>query len=122
MEAKAVMEAKATARNQRISTRKARVICNLVRGKRVADALVELQFTPRSAAPIVAKLIESAMANAQGSDENVDIDELFVKTIFADKAPDRNMRRWRPRAQGRATRVVKGMSHITVVLESSEEA
>ncbi len=116
------MEAKATARFQRISTRKARVICNMVRGKNVADALVELQFTPRSAAPIVAKLIDSAIANARGADEKLDIDGLFVKTIHADKAPDRFMRRWRPRAQGRATRVVKGMSHITVVLGTNQEA
>lgn len=115
------MEAIAKARNQRIAPRKARMICDLVRGKNAAAALDELRFTKKAAAPIVAKLLESAIANAQDQNDDVDIDALFVKTIFADKAPDSNMRRWRPRAQGRATRIVKGMSHITLVLESREE-
>ena len=114
------MEAIAKVRGQRIATRKARVVCDLVRGKNAAMALNELRFTRKSAAPIVAKLLDSAITNARDIDENVDIDKLFVKTIFADKAPDANMRRWRPRAQGRATRIVKGMSHITVVLADKE--
>jgi large subunit ribosomal protein L22 len=109
------MEAIAKARFQRISVRKARVILNMVRGQNVAQALNQLKFTRKSAAPIVAKVIDSAIANAQQKDE-VDLDNLVVKACWADKAPDRFMRRWRPRAQGRATRIVKGMSHITVVL------
>ena len=115
------MEAIAKARFQRISTRKARVILDMVRGKNVAEALAELRFTPKAAAPIVAKVIDSAIANAQQKDENVDLDGLFIKTAFADKAPDRHMRRWRPRAMGRATRIVKGMSHITVVIGDEED-
>ena len=115
------MEATAKARFQRIAIRKARVICNLVRGKNAAKALDELRFTRKAAAPIVAKLIDSAIANAKVKDDGVDLDQLVVKTIFADKAPDGHMRRWRPRAHGRATRVAKGMSHITVVLASREE-
>ncbi len=110
------MEATAKARFQRISPRKARVILNMIRGKNVAQALDELRWTKRSAAPIVAKLLDSAVANARQADENVDLDSLVIKTAFADKAPDQHMRRWRPRAMGRATRIVKGMSHITVVI------
>lgn len=110
------MEAIAKARFQRISVRKARVILNMVRGQNVAQALNQLKFTRKSAAPIVAKVIDSAIANAQQKQDEVDLDSLVVKACWADKAPDRSMRRWRPRAQGRATQIVKGMSHITVVL------
>lgn len=114
------MEAIAKARFQRIAPRKARVVLNLIRGKNVAQAIDELRWTKKSAAPIVVKLLESAIANARQADEAVDLDALVVKTAFADKAPDRHMRRWRPRAQGRATRIVKGMSHITVVIGEEE--
>lgn len=114
------MEATAKARFQRISPRKARVVLNLIRGKNVAQALDELKYTPKSAAPIVAKVLDSAVANARQKDENVDLDALVVRTAFADKAPDRHMRRWRPRAMGRATRVVKGMSHITIIVGEEE--
>ncbi len=114
------MEAVSKAKFQRIATRKVRVILDMVRGENVASALDSLRFTRKAAAPIVAKMIDSAIANARHKDENVDLDALHIKTAFADKAPDWNMRRFRPRAQGRATRIVKGMSHITIVL--SDEA
>ena len=110
------MESTAKARFQRISVRKARTILDMVRGQNVAEALNALRFTRKSAAPIVAKVIDSAIANATQQEEHVDLDSLVVKACWADKAPDRHMRRWRPRAQGRATRIVKGMTHITVVL------
>jgi large subunit ribosomal protein L22 len=115
------MEATAKARFQRISIRKARMVCDLVRGKNAAVAIDELRFTRKAAAPIIAKLLDSAVANAKVKNASVDLDALFVKTIHADKAGDRQMRRWRPRAHGRATRVAKGLSHITVVLDSREE-
>lgn len=115
------MEATAKARFQRISPRKARTILNMVRGKNVAAAMNELRFTRKSAAPMVAKLLDSAIANARQQDENVDLDALFIKLCFADKAPDRHMRRWRPRAMGRATRIVKGMSHLTLVVSDGNE-
>jgi large subunit ribosomal protein L22 len=119
------MEATAQAKFQRISTRKVRVVCDLVRGKNAAVALDQLRFTRKAAAPIVAKLLDSAIANAtetaKRSGDTVDLDTLYVKTIHADKAGDKNMRRWRPRAHGRATRVAKGMSHITIVLDAQEE-
>ena len=114
------MEAIAKARFQRISPRKARVVLNMVRGKNAAAALNELRFTSKAAAPIVYKLIDSAIANVRAKDDSVDLDGLVVKVAFADKAPNQHMRRWRPRAMGRATQVVKGMSHITVVISDGE--
>lgn len=110
------MVSKAIARFARISPRKARMIINLVRGRQAGEALQLLEFTPKAAAPLVKKLIESAVANARTQSPGVDLDDLFVETAFVDKAPNRHMRRWRPRAMGRATRIQKGMSHITIHL------
>ena len=110
------MQATARARYQRISPRKARMILDMVRGQSVAEAVYALKFTPKAAAPIVAKVLDSAISNARNADESVNLDALRIKTCFADQAPNRHMRRWRPRAQGRATRVVKGMSHITIII------
>jgi large subunit ribosomal protein L22 len=110
------MVSKATARFSRISPRKARVVVNLVRGRQAGEALQLLEFTRKAAAPLIKKLIESAVANAKTSSPNVDVDSLFVETAFVDKAPNKHLRRWRPRAMGRATRVQKGSSHITIVL------
>ena len=110
------MDATAKARFQKISPRKARVVIDMIRGKNVAIALDQLRFTRKAAAPIVAKLLDSAVANARQLDENIDLDALIVKTAFVDKAANAHMRRWRPRAQGRATRVQKGVSHITIVV------
>ncbi len=110
------MESKAIARFARISPRKARVVANLVRGKGVAQALDALSYLPKSAAPIVRKLIESAIANAKQVDDKLDVDKLFVTMAAVDKGPNKHMRRWRPRAMGRATKVTKGVSHIQIVL------
>ncbi len=110
------MDATAKARFQKISPRKARVVINMIRGKNVAIALDQLRFTRKAAAPIVAKLLDSAVANARQQDENIDLDALVVKRAFVDKAANAHMRRWRPRAQGRATRIQKGVSHITIVV------
>jgi len=115
------MESIARSRFQKIAIRKARMVLDMVRGQNVSAAVHALRFTRKAAAPIVAKLLDSALANAREKDENVNIDALFVKTAFADKAPDRHMRRWRPRAQGRATRVAKGLSHLTIVLSDESE-
>ena len=115
------MEAKATLRYAKISVRKARVIMNMVRGQNVAEAVEQLRFTRKAAAPLVGKLLDSAIANAQQQNEDVDLDNLYVKLAFADKAPDAYMRRWRPRAMGRATRIVKGSSHLTVVIDERTE-
>jgi large subunit ribosomal protein L22 len=114
------MASKAMARFARISPRKARMIVDFVRGKSAAQALQLLQFTNKAGAPWVRKVIESAVANARQKDPTVDVDALYVATATVDKGPNSHMRRWRPRAMGRATRVQKGVSHITVVLESSK--
>ena len=111
------MEAKAKARFVRIAPRKARVVADLVRGKDVGEALDLLSFTRRAAAPHIKKLIESAVANAKQASSAIDVDSLFVKILSVDMGPTTHMRRWRPRAMGRATRIVKGMSHISVVLD-----
>ena len=110
------MVSKAMARFQRISVRKARMVVDLVRGRQAGEALQLLEFTTKAGAPVVKKIIESAVANARTTSPGVDVDSLFVETAFVDKAPNSHMRRWRPRAMGRATRVQKGVSHITIVL------
>ena len=110
------MVSKAIARFTRISVRKARVIVDLVRGRQAGEALQLLEFTRKSAAPIIKKLIESAVSNAKTQSPGVDVDSLFVETAFVDKAPNKHLRRWRPRAMGRATRSQKGLSHITIIL------
>ena len=107
----------ASAKFQRISPRKARVVVNLVRGRSANDALQALEFTQKAAAPIVKKLLESALANAQQAQPNIDTDQLYVSRAFVDEGPNSHLRRWRPRAQGRATQIVKGVSHIHVELD-----
>lgn len=114
------MEAVANARNQRIAVRKARVIVNLIRGRNAAEALEMLRFTRKAAAPLVYKILDSAISNARAQQSGVDLDDLRVKVAMADKASDRFMRRWRPRAMGRATQIKKGMSHITIVVGTDD--
>ncbi len=92
--------------------RQARLVVDLVRGKNVEEALSILEFTHRAASEPVRKLIESAMANAEAQD--ADVEELFVKEIYVDEGP--TLRRFRPRAMGRATRINKRTSHVTCVL------
>tara|TARA_Y100001968_G_scaffold304143_1_gene318906 strand:- start:307 stop:657 length:351 start_codon:yes stop_codon:yes gene_type:complete len=101
-------------RYMRISPRKARLVADLVRGQDVEWALRTLDFTRKRSAPLIGKLIRSALANAEESDASVDVDSLYIKTIYVDGGP--TIRRFRPRAQGRATRIRKRTSHITVEL------
>jgi large subunit ribosomal protein L22 len=108
------MEAKALARQIRISPQKARLVADLIRGKRVDSALNTLRFMPKKGARILRKVIESALANAS-QNEAIDVDTLYVKTIFIDGGP--MLKRIMPRAQGRASRILKRSSHITVVLD-----
>jgi large subunit ribosomal protein L22 len=103
---------KATLRYLRITPRKTRLVANLIRGKNVAEALSILQFTRRSASEPIRKLVQSAIANAETANANVDL--LFVKTIMVDEGPQ--LRRFMPRAMGRATRINKKTSHVTCVL------
>ena len=110
------MEVKARAKFIRTSPRKARMVTELVKGKGVEEALNILAFTKRAPAKIVAKLLKSAVANADQM-RNIDVDTLFIKQITVDQGP--TMKRYRPRAMGRATMIRRRMSHITVVLEES---
>jgi large subunit ribosomal protein L22 len=108
------MEAKAQAKYIRISPQKARLVADLVRGKKVEEAKQLLTFTRKKAAGIIGKVLKSAVANASqnpGIDENI----LFVKTIYVDQGP--SLKRWRARAQGRVAPIKKRMSHITVILD-----
>jgi len=108
------MEAKAIGRFVRISPQKARLVCDQIRGKRVEEALSVLEFTPRKGAKIVAKVLRSGIANAENN-KNLDVDTLFVKTIEVGPGP--TLKRFLPRAQGRATPLLKRTSHITIVLD-----
>jgi large subunit ribosomal protein L22 len=111
------MIATATARFQRISPRKARMVANLIRGRDAGEALQLLDFTLKSGAPFLKKLIASALANAKQRRPDVDVDALFISKAAVDKGPNSQLRRWRPRAQGRATQIQKGVSHITIELD-----
>ena len=108
------MEAKATAKYVRVSARKAGQICDLVRGKNVDEALAILKFTPREAASIIAKVVASAKAKAENNHE-MDTDKLYIASIVANQGP--TMKRYMPRAQGRACEIRKRTSHIEVVLK-----
>ena len=117
-----VMEAKASARHVRVSPQKARRVVDLIRGKAATDAITTLQFAPQAASEPVQKVLESAIANARvkADRESVAFDErnLVITAAFVDEGP--TMKRFRPRAQGRAGRINKRTSHITVVVASRE--
>lgn len=105
------MQVQAKLRYARISAQKGRLVADMVRGKDVAAALTILQFTPKKGADIIKKVLESAIANAEHN-HGADIDSLKIHRIFVDEAP--TFKRWRPRAKGRANRILKRNSHITV--------
>jgi large subunit ribosomal protein L22 len=108
------MEASAKLKFARLSPQKTRLVVDMVRGKAVQEALNILKFSPQRPADIVAKLVRSAVANAEQKGVS-DVDRLFVKAVFVDQGPA--LKRFMPRAQGRATRIRKPTSHITVVLD-----
>jgi large subunit ribosomal protein L22 len=108
------MESRAVARYIRIPPRKVRLIMDEIRGRRVEEALNQLSFAPKKGAFILKKLINSAVANAEQNFE-MDVDKLYIKRIYADEGP--TLKRFRPRAMGRATRIRKRTSHLTVVLD-----
>ena len=105
------METVAKLKSARISAQKARLVADQIRGKSVADALNILTFSPKKGADLMKKVLESAIANAEHND-GADVDELKVSTIFVDEAM--TMKRIRPRAKGRADRILKRTCHITV--------
>ncbi|RMG96129.1 MAG: 50S ribosomal protein L22 [Deltaproteobacteria bacterium] len=106
--------ATAKLRYVRIAPRKLRVLADMVRGKPVARAIEELRFTQRSGARPLFKLLVSAVANAEQAAGDVDLDRLYVRRITVDQGPI--LKRWRPRAMGRATRINKKTSHVFVEL------
>ena len=108
------MEVKASLKHARVGAQKARLVIDLVRGKDVNEAIKTLTFLNKKTAGLVKKLIESAVANAEYK-KVMDVDNLYVKTIWVDQGPV--LKRFRPRAQGRAFGVRKKTSHINVVLE-----
>lgn len=110
-------ESKAILRYARISARKVKIVIDLIRNKRVSEALAILKNTPKAAAPIVEKLIRSAVANAENN-HNLNVDNLYIAEIYANQGP--TLKRIRARAQGRAFRIRKRTSHITVVLRERE--
>jgi len=110
------MEVRAVGKYIRISPQKARLVADVVRGMGVDQAITTLRFMPKKGAGIIQKVIESAVANAT-QDDQADVDNLYVKTIVVDGGP--SLKRIRPRAQGRATGIIKRSSHITVILDEN---
>lgn len=113
------MEAKAIARYVRVSPRKARLVVDMIRGKSAGEAASILRFTPKGAAEVVAKVLDSAVANAEHN-LKVKPETLYVSAAFVDEGP--TLKRIRPRAMGRAFKIRKRTSHITVIVKQREEA
>lgn len=111
------MEVRAIAKNTGVSPRKIRLLVDMVRGKKVDEALAMLKFTPSPTAMIVAKAIKSAVANAE-SVYQMSSSDLVITRIFADEAP--TMKRYRPRARGRVGHILKRSSHLTVIVSEQE--
>ncbi len=108
------MEARAVGKYLRLSAQKVRLSADLVRGKQVEQAINILAQTPKNGARAVSKVLHSALANAR-QNKSIDVDTLFVKTIFVDQGP--TLKRFRPMPMGRAGRIRKRTSHITVILD-----
>ncbi len=108
---------RAVARYIRISSRKVQVVIDLIRGKKVDDALAILMYTPKSAAPVVEKLLNSAIANAENNLQ-MDRESLYVAEVYANQGP--TLKRYWPRSHGRADQILKRTSHITIVLDQAK--
>ena len=111
------MEVAASLKGAQISAQKARLVADQVRGMPVEEALSLLEFSPKKAAHLVKKLLDSAIANAENN-EGADVDELKVSSIFVDEGM--TMKRLRPRAKGRADRILKRSCHITLKVADGE--
>jgi large subunit ribosomal protein L22 len=110
------MQVSATLRHLQASAQKVRLVADLIRGKDVQEAVNILGLTKKSAARDLQKLLKSAIANAEHRDEKIDVDKLFVKEIFVDGGP--SLKRIQPATMGRAFRIMKRQSHITIRLET----
>lgn len=113
-----VTSAKAMARTVRIAPRKARLVVDLIRGKQVGEAMAILKFTPKAGSPIIEKVLKSAIANAEHNFD-LDLESLYVSEAYVNEGP--TMKRFRPRAKGSASQILKRTSHITIVVEEKEE-
>jgi large subunit ribosomal protein L22 len=111
------MAVRAQAKYVRVAPRKVREVVDLIRGKSVADARTTLVFTNRAAAEVVAKVLNSAVANAENNN-NLAAADLYVKEAYVDEGP--TLKRWQFRAMGRVSRIRKRSSHITVAVEQRE--
>ncbi|MET0786398.1 MAG: 50S ribosomal protein L22 [Paenisporosarcina sp.] len=112
------MQAKAIARTVRIAPRKVRLVVDLIRGKQIGEAVAILNHTPRSASPVVEKVLKSAVANAEHN-YDLDVNKLIISEVFVDEGP--TLKRFRPRAMGRASAINKRTSHITIVVSEKKE-
>ena len=112
------MQTQAVLKFVRLSPQKARLVADLVRGKKVDEAINTLKFSNQRAAGIIQKVLESAIANAENNN-GADVDELKVREIFVDEGPV--MKRIQPRAKGRADRIIKRTSHITIRVGDEQE-
>ncbi len=110
---------KAIAKYIRISSRKVRIVIDLIRGKQVDEALAILRFTPKAASPVVEKVLLSAIANAENNPPYLNRDNLYVAEIYANQGP--TLKRFMPRAKGSASPILKRSSHITVILDQVKE-
>ncbi len=111
------MEAQATAKYIRVSPQKARLVVDLIRGKKVEQALAQLNNSNKAVSRTVAKVLKSALANAENT-FNLDVDSLYVKKAFVDPGP--TLKRMRARAMGRGVTIRKRSSHITIVLDEGK--
>ena len=113
-----VKTAKASLMYARISSRKVRIVADLIRGKDVNEALATLKFTPKAASILIEKLLKSAIANAENN-HGMRHEKLYISEIYANQGP--TLKRIRPAAKGSAVRIRKRTSHITVVLKEKED-
>ena len=113
-----IIEARAELKYARISSRKVKIVADLIRGKSAQEALAIVKFTPKASSEIIEKLLKSAMANAENN-HKMDINKLYVAEIYANQGP--TLKRIRPAAKGSAVRIRKRTSHITIVLREKED-
>ncbi|MGO2696575.1 MAG: 50S ribosomal protein L22 [Bavariicoccus seileri] len=116
--AERINSATATAKTVRIAPRKVRLVIDLIRGKKVGEAIAVLKYKQRSASPVIEKVLLSAIANAEHNFD-LDIENLVVTEAYVNEGP--TMKRFRPRAKGSASPILKRTSHITIVVSESEE-
>ena len=117
MEETMINEAKATLKYVRISSRKVKIVADLIRGKDVDEALAIVKFTPKAASEIIEKLLKSAIANAENN-HNMRHENLYVAEIYANQGP--TLKRIRPAAKGSAVRIRKRTSHVTIILKERD--